>query len=92
MNGRKTAPVAYITRLIKTTGKTEIKKILIESPLTDQEINLVLDYANGATYKELSIKYNKSLQRINQWKHQIYCDLHFYLVRKITTNNEINEQ
>lgn len=84
MNGRKTPAVAYIARLIQTTGKPELLRILQESPLTTQEINLFLDYADGATYKELAQKYNKSVPRINQWKRAIYEKLHFYLVKKIT--------
>ena len=83
MNGRKTPAVAYIARLIKTTGKPELLRILQESPLRTQDIKLILDYADGASYKELAAKYNKSPQRINQWKHKVYCDLHFYLVRKL---------
>lgn len=83
MKGRKTPAVAYITRLIRTASKTELKNILQESPLKTQDIKLILDYADGASYKELAAKYNKSPQRINQWKHKIYCDLHFYLVRKL---------
>jgi len=83
MKGRKTPAVAYIARLIKTTGKPELLRILQESPLTPQEINLFMDYANGASYKELAQKYNKSPQRINQWKRNIYEQLHFYLVKKL---------
>lgn len=83
MNGRKTPAVAYIARLIKTTGKPELLRILQESPLKTQDINLILDYADGSTYKELAAKYNKSPQRINQWKRNAYEQLHFYLVKKL---------
>lgn len=83
MNGRKTPAVAYITRLIRTTSKTGLKKILQESPLKTRDINIILDYADGASYKELAAKYNKSPQRINQWKRNAYEQLHFYLVKKL---------
>lgn len=88
MNGRKTPAVAYITRLIQTTGKPELLRILEESPLKPQDIKIIMDYANGSTYKELAQKYNKSPQRINQQKRKAYEILHFYLVRKITNENE----
>lgn len=82
MQGRKTPAVAFITHLIKITGKTKLRKILQESPLTAQEVELVLDYTNGKSYKELAQKYHKSVQRINQWKRKIYENLTLYLREK----------
>lgn len=79
---RKTPAVAFITRLIKTTGKPELLEILQASPLRSQDIEFLLLYADGASYKELSAKYNKSLPRIYQRKRKIYEQLHFFLVTK----------
>lgn len=82
MRGRKTPAVAYITRLIKTTSRTQLHQILNDAPLKRAEIRLILDYADGMSYKELAQAYNKSVQRINQWKRQIYEDLAYYLREK----------
>ena len=47
-----------------------------------RDIYLLLDYADGMSYKELAQIYNKSIQRINQWKRKIYEDLAYYLREK----------
>lgn len=85
MRGRKTPAVAYITRLIKTTSRAQLLQILTDSPLKMRDIYLLLDYADGMSYKELAQAYHKSTQRINQWKRKIYEDLAFYL-REISGN------
>ena len=85
MRGRKTPAVAYITRLIKTTSRPQLLDILRDSPLKTRDIILIMDYADGMSYKELAAKNNKSVQRINQWKRKIYEDLAFYL-REISEN------
>lgn len=78
---RKTPAVAFINHLIKTTGRNDMLTILQASPLRQKDINLLLDYIEGATYKELAAKYAKSEQRIYQWKRKIYENLHFYLTQ-----------
>lgn len=85
---RKTPAVAYITRLIRTTGRNDLLELLYNSPLRQKDIALLLDYAEGVSYKELAEKYGKSPQRIYQWKRNIYENLHFYLVQRLTDDNE----
>ena len=82
MRGRKTPAVAYITRLIKTTSRAQLIDMLTDSPLKTTDIYLLLDYADGMSYKELAAQYNKSVQRINQWKRKIYEELAYYLREK----------
>ena len=82
MRGRKTPAVAYITHLIKTISRTKLLDILTDSPLKTSDIYLILDYADGMSYKELADRYNKSTQRINQWKRKAYEQLAFYLREK----------
>ena len=82
MRGRKTPAVAYITHLIKTTSRPQLLDILTASPLKTRDIYLILDYADGMSYKELAQEYNKSIQRINQWKRQVYEQLAYYLREK----------
>lgn len=82
MRGRKTPAVAYITGLIKTTSRPELIKLLCESPLKPRDIYLILDYADGMSYKELAAQNHKSVQRINQWKRKTYEELARYLSEK----------
>ena len=84
MRGRKTPPVAFITRLINTTSRPELRQLLNDAPLKRAEISLILDYADGMTYKELAQKNNKSIQRINQMKRKSYEKLARYLAIKET--------
>jgi hypothetical protein len=82
MRGRKTPAVAFITRIIKTTSRPQLIKLLYESPLKRSDIRLILDYADGMSYKELAAKNHKSIQRIIQWKRQAYEQLAYYLREK----------
>lgn len=79
---RKTPAVAYITRLIRTTGHTDLLELLDNSPLKQKDIALFLDYAEGVSYKELAAKYGKTEGAIYAQKRKIYEQLHFYLVQK----------
>ena len=79
---RKTPAVAFITRLIHTTGRAELIDLLTRSPLKSRDIALLLDYAEGASYKELAAKYGKTEGAIYAQKRKIYEQLHFYLVKK----------
>ena len=44
---RKTPAVAFITRLIRTTGHADLIELLNNSPLKQKDIALLLDYADG---------------------------------------------
>lgn len=85
---RKSPAVAYITRLIKTTGRADLMAILDNSPLKTKDKELLLDYADGASYEELAQKNNITTAAIYARKRQIYEQLHFYLVQKLTNENE----
>lgn len=80
---RKTPPVAYITRILKTTGRAEIGAMLEDAPLTEQERAIITEYAQGMSYKEMAEKHNKSPARIYQLKRKAYESLHYYLTRKL---------
>lgn len=82
MKGRKTPAVAYITRLIRTTGRPELEQILQSSPLRREDIIFILHYIDGLSYKELSVIYNKSEARIYQRKRKLYELLHAFLTQK----------
>jgi hypothetical protein len=82
MRGRKTPAVALITHLIQTTSRPQLIKLLYESPLKPCDIKLILDYANGKSYKELAAQNHKSIQRINQQKRKAYEQLARYISLK----------
>ena len=82
MRGKKTPAVAFITHLIKTTSRPQLVDMLTASPLKTRDIYLILDYADGMSYKELAEQYHKSTQRINQWKRSAYEQLAYYLKEK----------
>ena len=79
---RKTPAVAYITRLIRTTGRADLIELLDNSPLKQRDTALLLDYADGVSYKELAVKYGKTEGAIYAQKRKIYEQLHFFLVQK----------
>lgn len=78
----KTPRTAYINRLIKTTGRQDLRKILANSPLKMQDAALLADYADGLTYKELAVKYGISCQNVYQRKRRAYDQLYFYMTKK----------
>lgn len=84
MRGRKTPAVAFITRLIYTTSHTDFIALLERSPLTTDEKDLVLRYANGALYKELADHFHVSAQAIYTRKRNAYIKLHAWIAQNIT--------
>lgn len=86
MRGRKTPAVAFITRLIYTTGRQELTELLERSPLTKAERDLVLEYADGTKYKELAARYHVTTQTIYIRKRNAYKRLHLYIVSKYHEN------
>lgn len=51
---------------------------LMQAPIKAQDRQFLLDILEGMSYKELSIKYNKSISRIAQWKRNLYDKLADY--------------
>lgn len=84
MRGRKTPAVAFITRLIYTTGRPDFMALLARSPLTTAERELVTLYADGASYKELAERYHVTTQTIYTRKRSAYIKLHAYIAQNIT--------
>ena len=84
MRGRKTPAVAFITRLIYTTSRPDFIALLERSPLTTQERELVLLYADGALYKKLADRYHVTTQTIYTRKRNAYVKLHAWIAQNIT--------
>lgn len=83
MRGHKTPAIAYITRLIYTTGKPAFCELLKRSPLTTNERELVTAYADGASYKELAEYYHVTAQAIYWRKRKAYEKLHQYIAKNL---------
>lgn len=80
---RKSPPIAFITRLIRTTSRPELIALLDNSPLRTNDKAMLLDYADGMSYKEIGEKYHKSTARVYQWKRSTYEQLHYFIVQKL---------
>lgn len=68
----KTPAVAYYTRKIRTTDRIQLSEEIERAPLKKLDRHFLWDIVEGLTYKELSVKYNKSEARIGQWKREIF--------------------
>ena len=75
---KKTNGVAYISRKIKTTSRSDMRNFIADSPLRKRDRDFMDDILEGLSYKELEEKYNKSQARIAQWKRTIYETLQRY--------------
>lgn len=83
MRGHKTPAVAYIARLIYTTGKPDFYKLLARSPLTKTEREIIKAYADGSSYKELAARYFVTPQAIYARKRKAYEKLHRFISQQL---------
>lgn len=74
----KTPGMAYISRKIKTTSRTEMNAFIADSPLKARDKNFMQDILEGLSLKELQSKYDKSESRIAQWKRSTFEQLFQY--------------
>ena len=79
MNGHKTPAVAFITRLVDTTGHAELAALLERSPLTTHERDLIMRYADGELYKELAVRYHLTEAAVYAQKRKAYEKLSRYI-------------
>ena len=82
MRGRKTPAVAFVARLIYTTGRPDLLELLRRSPLTEAQAELVALYAAGASYKELAEKYRVTAQTVYNRKRKAYERLARYMAER----------
>ena len=74
----KTPGMAYISRKIKTTSRTDMNAFIADSPLKTRDKNFMQDILEGLSLKELQSKYDKSESRIAQWKRSTFEQLFQY--------------
>lgn len=75
---KKSKGVAYISRKITTTSRSEMQNFIADSPLKKRDRDFMTDILEGLSYKELESKYNKSQARIAQWKRTVFETLQRY--------------
>lgn len=80
---RKSPAVAYISKKIKLSARSEFVDEIMDSPLSMKDINFMMDILSGMSYFELAEKYQKSKARISQWKRTCFETLHRYELAKL---------
>jgi hypothetical protein len=80
---KKSPAVAYYSRKIKTTSRSELIDEIMDSPLSQKDISFMIDILDGMSYQELATKYNKSKPRISQWKRTCFEKLQYFDYRKL---------
>lgn len=74
----KTPAVAYMSRKIRTTSRSEMNLFIADSPLKARDKSFMQDVLDGLSFKEMQIKYAKSISRIAQWKRCCFEQLQKY--------------
>lgn len=80
---RKSPAMAYFSKKIKLTARSELIDEIMDSPLSMRDINFMMDIIEGLSYLELAEKYSKSKARISQWKRTCFELLHRYEISKL---------
>ena len=75
---KKSPAVNFVYKKIRTTRKSEMLKLLEESPLTAVELSFMQDIIAGLSITELSEKHFKSPSRISQWKREVCEKIHAF--------------
>lgn len=79
----KTPAVAYYSRKIRTTTRSQLYDQIEDAPLKRADRNFLYDIIEGLSYKELSLKYSKSESRIYKWKRELFERMHKYDTQKL---------
>ena len=78
-----TSGVAYVTRMLKTTSLTDLKKILAEAPLSEEEINFILDAHQKMSLKQMAQKYGLTVSGVAKRKNRIYTRFQYYDINRL---------
>ena len=74
----RTPRVAFINYKITTSNRIVFRDELSQAPIKNIDKIFLEDILSGMSYKELSVKHNKSISRISQWKRELYDKLADY--------------
>ena len=74
----RTPKVAFINYKITTSNRIVFRDELSQAPIKNIDKIFLEDILSGMSYKELSVKHNKSISRISQWKRELYDKLADY--------------
>lgn len=68
----KTPTMAYYCHRVRSSSRSDLFRIIDDSPLTDQDRKFVKDILVGLSYKELANKYGISKSTVSYRKRKIY--------------------
>lgn len=68
---KKSPPIIYVYKKIRTTKKSDLLEQLKECPLQDRDLSFICSIIAGLTITELSEKYHRTPSRISQWKREV---------------------
>lgn len=74
----KSPGVAYLTRRIRTTARSEIVAIINDSPLSDNDRLFLIDILHGYSYKELAARHDMAVSSIGKRKKRVYEAMTLY--------------
>lgn len=74
----KSTETAYFSRKLKNTSRQIIWEEVEDAPISKLDRYFMFDIMDGLSYKELSLKYNKSQSAIYQWKRRLFTAMARY--------------
>ena len=80
----KSVSVAYYSRKIKTTKKSDLIREWEDAPISQREFEFLCALVDRLSYKQLSAKFNLSESGISKWKRKLYERLHFFDMNQTT--------
>lgn len=84
---KKSPAMTFCIQRMKTLSKEELEARLKNAPITDLEVQVVMDIAHGMTNRELAEKYHVSESRVSSKKRELCELLHRYAMQKHEKKN-----
>lgn len=83
MSCSKSPSMAFCSRLLSTTTRSELKQLLEEAPLSVAEKTFILDVHDRMSLKALADKYSLSVSGIAKRKQNVFIRLHKFEVSRL---------
>lgn len=75
---KKSPPLVYFYKKVRTTKKSILFEWLDDSPLTSKEFAFISDVIEGLSLIELADKFHKTPSRISHWKREVCEKIHAF--------------
>lgn len=80
---KKSPPLVYFYKKVRTTKKSILFEWLDDSPLTSKEFAFISDVIEGLSLIELADKFHKTPSRISHWKREVCEKIHAFDIANI---------